>query len=255
MSDVTFTVETSKFGDDNKFLRIRRGQRFVCLNSKTLPKLLEKQCEIETCMTAENPESQVSFKLTLTPMLTIEVTCFKGCNYLSFRKNGGYLNLSYDDWKELYTTYSANVLSSKKRPSTPTNVVVEKKRKTASTHPAPTELARYVMLILVRRAVKTIAESSCDGCLEGYPSQNDHKCLNEAEYMHELYIEEAYTNAEKKFMFLLSKIIDKEGLSDEYLLGPEDVHYHTVRSGYFDEIPAQVEQIVEACIYSIGLRI
>ena len=101
--------------------------------------------------------------------------------------------------------------------------------------------------------MKTVAEASCDGCIEGYPSQKDHKCLDEAEYMHELYFEEAYSNSEKKFMFLLSKIIDKAGLTTEYMLGPEELHHSKIRSDYFEEIPSEVERLVEDCIRSTGL--
>jgi len=268
MATVSITVEASKFDAGSNFVRIRRGNRFISLNPKAFAKLLEKRLAIEEFMCKENTDGVVAFKETLSTVLSIEVTSFKGENYLSFRKNGGYLNIAYSDWEYMNTnavfdtlaptTTAAPVPKPLKRvyedaSTQTTSVIPEKRVKTLDV--TASDLQRYVMLILLRRSVRTVAEASCDGCLEGYLSQKDHKCLNEAEYMHELYFEEAYNHAERKLVYIHSKVINAAGLDADYLLEPEEVNYKALRANYFEEIPIDIELLVEDCVRTCGLRI
>ena len=257
MSTVTFAIEESKFDDDSKFIRIRKGSRFVCLNDKSLRKLWEKKEDIEHAMLTEKPLDTITFTHNLSPVLTLEVCGFKGSNYLSFKKNGTYLNLGYDDWEHFTANYKNTILRSRKRASSPsTSPTTQSKKLKKSTFTVnPIDLARFTMLILIRKAVKSITQSSCEGCIENYPSQNDHKCLNEADYVHELYFDEAYNHAERKYLYLLSKVIEKAGLEETHLLQPEDLQYQTIRSSFLDEIPSEIELLVEDCINATGIRI
>ena len=259
MAPVKITIEDSKFAEDEKFIRIRRDARFICLTAKYLEKLLMRKSEIEAAFESPKKDASDSLTITFSSQLKVSVSHFNGDTYLTFNKNGMYLNIGVSEWdtlKKLEHLLPKSVLSLspipeerivKKRIAEDDCVMLDsvKRFKYNELKATPEELSRYLMIHLIRISVNRIKQESCVGCLENYPSQLDHECLND---FHEQYFEEGYMAAEKKYLYILSKVIDNENLSPEYLIQPENVSYGAVRNSFVDEISGEIEEIINSVV-------
>ena len=200
-------LEDSKF-DGGKYLRIKKGSRFICLPMKAINILIENISQISDAV-----KNSLPFLVKLSDTIDVEVTLFKGTAYVVFKKGTFYINAAFEEWritkesipdssyprfcgfvytpkdakveifqvnrdgafpKSFYTEEGAKSYAS----SLPGVCTVVKKTVTA---PDENSMVHNAKAYLMRNKLKNLLKEDCYGCQYDRHSQIEHSSLESSE--------------------------------------------------------------------------
>ena len=231
-------LEDSKF-DGGKYLRIKKGSRFICLPMKAINILIENISQI-----SEAVKNGLPYSVKLSDAIDVEVTLFKGIAYVVFKKGTFYINAAFEEWriveesipdsffprvcgfvytpkdarveifqiicdgafpKSFYTEEGAKSYAS----SLPGVCTVVKKTVTA---PDGNSMVHNAKAYLMRNKLKNLLKEVCYGCQYDRPSQIEHSCLESLEDSVDKYYGKFEIGSDELKDFL-NKVMDKLQMS------------------------------------------